>query len=228
MLCCAVQVMYEPTMRHAGMLLSMEWQAAIVTAFADIMQQQEQQPASDIDCVIAAIAQDSTANAGKGAAAATNAGTASATALSQEVVADGVAVITAVARAAGAGAGSPGGDAMGALRHRCSSSGGAMPREQEHVTAAAVAPAGGSPPHACSHPYNRLCSDCLSSYRTSQAAGKGGSKQQQQPQQQFEAVSVPAATVPAGKLSQSPDKQQLVNPLAAEGSPCKFPLQTAA
>jgi hypothetical protein len=35
---CAVQVMYEPSMRHAGMLLSMPWQAAIVSTFVDIMQ----------------------------------------------------------------------------------------------------------------------------------------------------------------------------------------------
>lgn len=38
MLCPAVlQVMFEPSMRHAGMLLSMEWQAAVVSAFVDIM-----------------------------------------------------------------------------------------------------------------------------------------------------------------------------------------------
>ena len=34
-----LQVMYEPSMRHASMVLSMEWQATIVTAFANIMQQ---------------------------------------------------------------------------------------------------------------------------------------------------------------------------------------------
>lgn len=34
-----LQVMFEPSMRHAGMLLSMDWQCTILSTFAEIMQQ---------------------------------------------------------------------------------------------------------------------------------------------------------------------------------------------
>lgn len=194
-------------MRHAGMLLSMEWQAAIVTAFADITQQQEQ-PASDIDCVIAAIAEDTKAEANNEAVANKGAVAAATTAAvlgGEAVAADGVAVITAVGRASGAGG--VGSGAVATLRQRHSNSSGTSAHQQKDGTAPAAATgvsAGGSPPHACSHPYNRLCSDCLSSHRAAQGAVNSANKQQQQ----FQAVLQAAAVARlVGKLG-SPSKQQ--------------------
>lgn len=42
--CCCKQVMFEPSMHHAGFLLSNDWQCAITAAFVRIMQQPQQQP----------------------------------------------------------------------------------------------------------------------------------------------------------------------------------------
>lgn len=103
----ADQVMYEPSMLHAGMLLSMAWQASIVKAFVDLMQQPDSEQAQDTP--LAAADKDTPAGGAEalcvqkpcvpaGAAAEPGA---------EECGADGVAVIRVVpAAAAGASAGS--------------------------------------------------------------------------------------------------------------------------
>jgi hypothetical protein len=151
---CADQVMYEPFMLHAGMLLSMAWQASIVTAFVDLMQQPDSAQARN--ALLAAADADKAAGGAEG------------------VCAQGTSVPSCAAAAAAAGS------ALGAESR--SADGVAVVRVVP-VAEAAGGSAGEveKPGHCCQHQYSRMYSDCLaSSLRAQQQEGSAVEQAQQQ------------------------------------------------
>lgn len=147
---CAVQVMYEPSMRHAGMLLSMPWQEAIVSAFVDIMQRPD-------------LANEAAGLTRPGSAAA-------------NAAADATATITAVAagEAATAAGAKARGRAAATIRQRSSSRGGEAVKGLEPARSFGAEASGAAAEaaavccaalkqqqHSCSHQHQRMCSDCL-------------------------------------------------------------------
>jgi hypothetical protein len=159
-----LQVMFEPSMRHAGMLLSMDWQAAVVSAFVDIMHrpaalqpalQQAMGPAahdltaantSAVDTAADLAAADVTVRVTTAPAAAGKALSGIACSMTD----------TAAAPDRTAAAAEP--DAAQTHQHTV-----ARLCEQPFSDVTAISAAGdvGSPKH-CSHPSGRMCCGCMS------------------------------------------------------------------
>lgn len=141
-------------MLHAGMLLSMAWQASIVTAFVDLMQQPDS-PAQALQDTLPAAAADTN----------TPASGAEALCVQRPCVHAGAA---AAAAAAEPGAEARAADGVAVIRV---------------VPAAAAGPSAGSGEgrqHCCKHPHSRMCSDCLASSFCNQQQGGPAAEQVRQ------------------------------------------------
>lgn len=221
--------MYEPSMRHAGMLLSMPWQAAIVSAFADIMQRPDLPdgpPAARTgDAHTSAAGAQPTGTAVEVPAAAAVAAAVLQHELSTEdsndaeaAAADGTAVVKAVsaAGAAGSAAGGKGcGLAADTVQQRSNDSGAVLRRRHSGAAGAATAVTAGM----CS-PLQQSCRGVQSAHSAQQqgAAPAHLAHQQQGEQQRGDCASDAhmaafAPTSPPGR--EAADRHGLYQPLPA-------------